>query len=183
MKRYLVFLVFIPILAAQDGATRHNLEVGGGGVYPIGGWLASEYSAGPALHAGYQLRLLKYLAAEGGWTGSWLPGTSCSRYGCEHPLGRVGFLDYGLRGIVPVAAGRVELSVGLGGGYIWYGPGDAPYYNGSLLQYSGRATVAVDRRRHFRVGFTVRTWRDTGSPIQQWLSTTVSVFYGFGKVR
>lgn len=183
MKRYLVFLVFIPILAAQDGATRHNLEVGGGGVYPIGGWLASEYSAGPALHAGYELRLLKYLAAEGGWTGSWLPGTSCSRYGCEHPLGRVGFLDYGLRGIVPVAAGRVELSAGLGGGYIWYGPGDAPYYNGSLLQYSGRATVAVDRRRHFRVGFTVRTWRDTGSPIQQWLSTTVSVFYGFGKVR
>ena len=183
MKRYLVFLVFIPILAAQDGETRHNLEVGGGGVYPIGGWLASEYSAGPALHAGYQLRLLKYLAAEGGWTGSWLPGTSCSRYGCEHPLGRVGFLDYGLRGIVPVAAGRVELSAGLGGGYIWYGPGDAPYYNGSLLQYSGRATVAVDRRRHFRVGFTVRTWRDTGSPIQQWLSTTVSVFYGFGKVR
>ena len=183
MKRYLVFLVFIPILAAQDGETRHNLEVGGGGVYPIGGWLASEYSAGPALHAGYQLRLLKYLAAEGGWTGSWLPGTSCSRYGCEHPVGRVGFLDYGLRGIVPVAAGRVELSAGLGGGYIWYGPGDAPYYNGSLLQYSGRATVAVDRRRHFRVGFTVRTWRDTGSPIQQWLSTTVSVFYGFGKVR
>ena len=183
MKRYLVFLVFIPILAAQNGETRHNLEVGGGGVFPIGGWLASNYSTGPALHAGYQLRLLKYLAAEGGWTGAWLPGSSCSRYGCEHPVGRVGFLDYGLRGIVPVAAGRVELSAGLGGGYIWYGPGDAPYYNGSLLQYSGRATVAVDRRRHLRVGFTARTWRDTGSPIQQWLSTTVSVFYGFGKVR
>jgi len=69
-----------------------------------------------------------------------------------------------------------------GRGYIWYGPDDH-YYNGSLLQYSGRATVAVDRRRHFRVGFTVRTWRDTGRPIQQWLSTTVSMVYGFGKVR
>ena len=183
MKRYLVLFVFIRVLAAQDGAARHSVEFGGGGVFPVGGYLASEYSAGPALHAGYELRLLKYLAAEGGWTGSWLPGSSCTRYGCEHPVGRVGFLDYGLRGIVPVADGRVELSAGLGGGYIWYGPGDAPYYNGSLLQYSGRATVAVDRRRHFRVGFTVRTWRDTGSPIQQWLSTTVSVVYGFGKVR
>ena len=182
MKRYLVFLVFLRILAAQDGETRHNLEVGGGGVYPVGGYWASEYSAGPALHAGYELRLLKYLAAESGWTGAWLPGTSCSRYGCEHPVGRVGFLDYGLRGIVPVASGRVELSAGLGGGYVWFGPDDH-YYNGSLLQYSGRATVAVDRHRHFRVGFTVRTWRDTGSPIQQWLSTTVSVVYGFGKVR
>ena len=76
MKRYLVFLVFIRILAAQDGGARHNLEVGGGGVFPIGGYWASEYSAGPALHAGYELRLLKYLAAESGWTGAWLPGTS-----------------------------------------------------------------------------------------------------------
>ena len=57
-------------------------------------------------------------AAVGGWTGSWLPGTSCTKFGCEHPCGEVGFLDYGLRGIVPAAAGRVELSAGLGGGYI-----------------------------------------------------------------
>jgi len=182
LKRCLVFFVFMRILAAQDGETRHNLEVGGSGVYPIGGYWASEYSAGPALHAGYGLRLHKYLAAEGGWTGSWLPGTSCSRYGCEHPREQVGFLDYGLRGIVPVASGRVELSAGLGGGYVWFGP-DNHYYNSSLLQYSGRATVALDRHQHFRVGFTVRTWRDTGRPIQQWLSTTVSVFYGFGKMR
>ena len=187
MKRYPGFFVWMSlcagVLAAQDGAARHSLEAGGGGMFPLSGWKASEYSAGPALHTGYQLRLQKYVAVEGGWTGSWLPGTSCSRYGCEHPVGRVGFLDYGLRGIVPVAAGRVELSAGLGGGYIWYGPGDAPYYNGSLLQYSGRATVAIDHHKHIRVGFTVRTWRDLGRPIQQWLSTTVSVVYGLGTVR
>ena len=187
MKRYPGCFVWMSllagVLAAQDGAARHSLEAGGGGVFPLSGWKASEYSAGPAVHAGYQLRLQKYVAVEAGWTGSWLPGTSCSRFGCEHPVGRVGFLDYGLRGIVPVAAGRVELSAGLGGGYIWYGPGDAPYYNGSLLQYSGRATVAIDHHKHFRVGFTIRTWRDLGRPIQQWLSTTVSVVYGLGTVR
>ena len=181
LKRYFIFFVFIRVLAAQDGEARHNLEIGGGGVFPIGGYLASEYSAGPSLYAGYELRLQKHLAAEGGWTGSWLPGTSCTRFGCAHPRGEVGFLDYGLRGVVPVASGRVELSAGLGGGDIWFGPEDH-YYNGSLLQYSGRATVAVDRHQHFRVGFTIRTWRDLGRPIQQWLSTTVSVVYGFGKL-
>jgi hypothetical protein len=97
-------------------------------------------------------------------------------------VGEVSFLDYGLRGIVPVAAGRVELSAGLGGGYIWYGPDDS-YYNGSLLQYSGKATVAIDHHKHFRVGFTIRTWRDLGRPTQQWLSTTLSVVYGLGTVR
>ena len=170
------------VLAAQDGAARHSLEAGGSGVFPISGWKASEYSAGPGLHAGYELRLQKHVAAEAGWTGSWLPGTSCTKFGCEHPRGKVSFLDYGLRGIFPVAAGRVELSAGLGGGYIWYGLDDR-YYNTPLLQYSGRATVAIDHHQHFRVGFTVRTWRDLGRPTQQWLSTTVSVVYGLGKVR
>jgi hypothetical protein len=33
------------------------------------------------------------------------------------------------------------------------------------------------------LGFTVRTWRDLGRPIQQWLSTTVSLIYGLGEVR
>ncbi len=97
------------VLAAQDGAARHSLEVGGSGVYPISGWKASEYSAGPGLHAGYELRLWKYVAADAGWTGSWLPGTSCSRYGCEHPRGEVSYLDYGLRGIVPGCPARLSL--------------------------------------------------------------------------
>jgi len=75
----------------------------------------------------------------------------------------------------------VELSAGLGGGYVWFGP-DNHYYNGSLLQYSGRATGGCRSSPALSRGLTVRTWRDTGSPIQQWLSTTVSVVYGFGKV-
>ncbi len=157
LKRYPGCLVFMSllagILAAQDGVARHNLEVGGGGVFPLSGWKASEYSAGPALHVGNQVRLQKYLAAEAGWTGSWLPGTSCSRYGCEHPRGEVGYLDYGLRGIVSVATGRVELSAGLGGGYIWYGPDDS-YFNrlaATVLRQggrSGRSSQALPRGLH-----------------------------------
>jgi len=46
LKRYLVFLVSYQS-CGQNGETRHNLEVGGGGVFPIGGWLASNYSTGP----------------------------------------------------------------------------------------------------------------------------------------
>jgi hypothetical protein len=191
LKLHPGFFVFISlcagVLAAQDGAARHSLEVGGGRASPLG-YTGAEYSAGPALYAGYELRLQKHVAVEAGWTGSWLPGTWCSsQFGCERLREETSFLDYGLRGIVPVAAGRVELSVGLGGGYIWYRPPEGYYYtsspNGSLLQYSGRATVAIDHHKHFRVGFTIRTWRDLGRPTQQWLSTAVGLIYGLGEVR
>lgn len=80
-----------------------------------------------------------------------------------------------------MVADRVELSVGSGGGYIWYDRGfENSFLDSALLQYSGKATFAFDHRKRFRLGFTVRTWRDLGRPTQQWLSTTGSVVYGIG---
>jgi hypothetical protein len=186
MKSHLYPLLFLcafaGTLTAQTSVTRHRLELDSAGVFPVGGYKADEYSAGPALRAGYELRLRQYLAVDLGWTSAWLPGTSCSRFGCDYPRYQNRLLDYGLRGVLPLAQDRVELSVGLGGGYIWFNKtsGDSGYYNGSLLQYSAKATVALDRSKHIRMGFSVRTWRDLGRPIQQWLSTAVGISYGFG---
>src|SRR5580704_16640115 len=81
---------------AQDGATRHAFEIGGGGVFPLNGYITNDYSAGPAGRAGYELRLIRPLGAEVGFTEAGLPGSACYRYGCTHPREPLKFLDYGL---------------------------------------------------------------------------------------
>ena len=88
------------------------------------------------------------------------------------------FLDYGLRGTAPLAGGRLDLSIGAGGGYVWNQW--KTYNNGALFQYSGKATYALDRKGRVRVGFTLRFWRDLGRPTQQWFSTSGSVIVGLG---
>jgi hypothetical protein len=92
-------------------------------------------------------------------------------------------LDYCLRGVAPLAAGRVEFSVGVGGGYVWHQYGFSGLFgsNQPLLQYSGKAAFALDRQGRSRVSLTLRTWRDIGRPTQQWLSTTVGVVVGLGR--
>jgi hypothetical protein len=173
-------------LSAQIPIPRANVEVDAVGVLPVAGFKAEEYSSGPGLRVGGEFRLFRNLAAEGGWTSAWMATSyQCSRFGCSYSRLQNKFLDYGLRGVLPLAAGRVELSLGVGGGSIWFdsASGDNYFYNGSLFQYSGKAAVALDRNGHWRANFTVRNWRDLGRPIQQWLSTAAGISYGFGPVR
>ena len=189
MTRHLLLLIFVGgfagTLAAQGSVMRHKLELDGAGVFPVSGYKAEEYSVGPGLRAGYELRLQKHIAADIGWTAAWLRGTSCSRFGCTYPRYQNRLVDYGLRGVLPLAQDRVELSVGLGGGYIWFdqSSGDSPYSNSSLLQYSVETTVAIDRSRRIRMAFSIRAWRDVGRPTQQWLSTAAGISYGFSRMQ
>lgn len=165
---------------AQTGPPLHNVEIGAAGLFPVSGYKTDAYSTGPGWHPGYEFRFLRPLGAEVGWTEAWLPGSSCESYGCTHPRETFKLMDYGLRGHILLDAGRFDFSAGVGGGYIWYQYGDS-FTNGSLFQYSGKAAVALDRRRRWRIAFTLRTWRDLGRPTQQWLSTTASVIFGFGR--
>jgi hypothetical protein len=167
---------FAGLLNAQN-AMRHAVTLDTGGMIPLSGWKTIAYSAGPALRTGYEIRLATFFAAEAGWTRAWMRGTTCNRFGCEHPRRQLRLVDFGLRGVAPLASGRIELSIGMGGGHAWLSDS---YLNELLLQYSARATVAVDSPNRFRVGATIRTWRDLGRPTQQWLSVTAGVTYGFG---
>ena len=181
-----VLVLTTGVLSAQVPIPRASIELDGAGVFPVSGFKAKEYSTGPGLRVGGEFRLHRNLLAETGWTGAWM-GTdyACNRFGCSYGRLENKFLDYGLRGVLPVAGGRIDLSVGVGGGYVWFdsGSGDNYFYNGSLLQYSGKAAIALDRKGRWRANFTVRSWRDLGRPIQQWLSTTAGVSYGFGSVH
>jgi hypothetical protein len=173
-------------LSAQVPISRANVEIDTAGVFPVDGFKAEEYSTGPGLRMGGEFRLHRNLVAEGGWTGAWMATYyNCNHLGCSYSRLENRFLDYGMRGVLPLAGGRVELSLGVGGGYIWFDSASngSSYYNGSLLQGSGKAAIALDRNGHWRFNFTVRTWRDLGRPIQQWLSTAAGISYGFGTVR
>lgn len=171
------------VSAAQTGFARHNFDFGAAGLFPMSGHKTAPYSPGPGWRAGYEFRGIKYLSAEVGFTNGWpMVSHSCSRFGCIDSRERLSLLDYGVRGIAPLAGGLVELSIGLGSGYVWHPFGAAGPFGTDqhLFQYSGGAAFAAGHTRRIRLVFGIRTWRDLGRPTQQWLSTTAGVRYGFG---
>jgi hypothetical protein len=182
----LIFIVAsAEILGAQSGSARHDFDFGATGIFPVSGYRTASYSAGPGWRGGYELRIMKHLGADVGFTEGWPVITDCERLGCTYSRQSLKLLDYGLRGVAPIAAGRIELSIGLGGGYVWHPHGFSGRFgpNQALLQYSGKAAFALTRSRRIRVTFGLRTWRDLGRPTQQWLSTAAGLSYGFGQVQ
>jgi hypothetical protein len=169
------------VLSAQGGVALHNVEVGGAGLFPVSGYKTNAYSPGFGWRPGYELRFLRPLGAEAGFTEAWLRGTQCTRSGCDHPREPLKLMDYGLRGHILLDDDRIDLSAGVGGGYIWYRYGDR-FTNGSLIQYSGKAAVAIDHGKRVHAAFTLRIWRDLGRPTQQWLSPTGSVIFALGRL-
>ena len=168
-------------LHAQNNSPLHTFEVGAAAVVPLSGYGTNGFSAGAGWRAGYQLRLLKHLGGETGFTEAWpvaIDTCLTFRFTCISSRQYLKFLDYGLRGTAPLAGGRLDLSIGAGGGYVWNQW--KTYNNGALFQYSGKATYALDRKGRVRVGFTLRFWRDLGRPTQQWFSTTGGVIVGLG---
>ena len=182
--RPFVCLILLPASSSSQSAVlRHDFEFGAAGLFPVSGYRAVGYSAGPGLRAGYEFRALKHFGAEAGFTDAWPVATEgCNRFGCTYSRQSLKLLDYGLRGVALLAGNRVELSIGLGGGYVWHPYGfSGPFGpNGHLLQYSGKAASAVDRSARFRLAVGVRTWRDLSRPTQQWLSTTGGVVISLG---
>ena len=161
---------------------RQEVSVGAGALSPLSGYKAEDHTDGFDLRVGYQLRWKRHIGAEVGWTGAWPSRTEFGRDFEQMVRDRLQLVDYGLRGIVQIARDRVELSAGVGGGYIWYDQGSSnSYLNGSLLQYSGRVAAPLNSRRRLWVGVTVRVWRDLGRPTQQWLSTSGDLTYRFGR--
>jgi hypothetical protein len=147
----------------------------------LDGYGTNGFSRGAGWRGGYELRLLKHLGAEAGFTEAWpIAIDTCltATFTCFSSRQYLKLLDYGLRGVAPLAGGRVELSIGVGGGYVWNQW--KTYNNGVLFQYSGKAVFALDRNGRVRVGFTLRLWRDLGRPTQQWFSTTGGVIVGLG---
>jgi hypothetical protein len=175
--RFLRLILVLPcvciIVSAQD-AGRSTVSIGAGGGFPAEFLRTDELSHGPAFSATYEFRLFRYLAPEIGLL-DFLPNlTSSSPHGTSVVRERVTLLSFGVRGILPLARGKVELFAGPSAVHIWSDDYDLTGYGAPswLIQIDGGFRVAIDRKRHFWVGPRCAFARDGGRPTEEWVSLT-----------
>ncbi len=197
----LFFLVVSPgILFAQDPDHTSTVTLSAGGqTYSYNSF---DQHGGPAFTGRYEFRLWKYFAVETGFD-TLLPethtaeilsvilsGQNLTAYfpGCKAcvivPISertQVRLLPFGGKAILPVANGRVELFLGLGGAYAWH----SDYGRDALLgQASFGGRLALDRKRHFWLGTSVRGYTNGFSNYsyrrQSWVSWTADFGLRFG---
>ncbi len=159
---------------------------------------------GPLFSGRYEYRLWKYFALETG-VDTLLPATHTVLFlpvissgqtlvsigpGCpacvivpETERTRVTILPFGAKGILPIVSGRVELFLGMGGAYAWHA--DYGQFRDALLaQASLGSRLALDRKRHYWLGTSVRGYStgfsNYGDRRQAWLSWTADFGFRFG---
>lgn len=186
--------------SGQDVVPSSTVTLGVGGL-PYADGAFSPQRGGPSFTGNYEFRFSRYLAAEAG-TDILLPsGVALEQIGLIPPgqsvfsntLGsgctancvlavsgrsQVTLLTYGFKGILPLAADRVELFAGIGGAYGCNSVGgrfDSAYGQGSV---GGR--FAVDRGHRFWLGTTLRGFTNFGRPQQAWLPWTFDLGIRFG---
>jgi hypothetical protein len=111
----------------------------------------------------YGYRPWRFLELEAGLTFAFQPGTEiCSRLGCYDPSDYYVWIPVGARLIAPLAAGRVELSLGGGGILERYWVSNPAYQYSITSQtgfggyFVGGVAVAIDKRRRWWAGTTER---------------------------
>jgi hypothetical protein len=173
-------ILFIPlasfcVMAAFGQGGRSAVSIGAGGGLPAGGYLTDEFSGGAAFAATYEFRLLKYVAPEIGLTDMLPKYTDYEKYETSVYNERVTLLSFGVRGVLPLAHGRVELFAGPAAAHLW----SSSYYLTQgyhapawLFEIDAGARIAVDRRHRFWIGPAARFARDAGRPTEEWISLT-----------
>jgi hypothetical protein len=157
---------------------RSTFSLGAGGGFPTGGEMTStsQIPDSAAFSASYEFRLFKYLAPEVGLV-NLIPDVPQNYKGYPLPSlrERVSLLSIGAHGILPLRRGRIELLAGAGAAHLFTTYNDLFFYFESphtIWQISGGGRIALDKRRHFWIGPTVRFSRDGGRPTEEWLSLT-----------
>jgi hypothetical protein len=186
---------------AQDFVHSSTLTLGAGGTpYSDNALYPGIQTGGPAFSGNYEFRISKFLAVEGG-TDILLPSglryrqtavlagsnllsyyvsPCCSMVGMiSTERSRVTFLNYGVKGILPLANERLELFAGIGGAYEWNSMGG--YLSGVLAQAHLGARVAVDRGRRFWLGTTLRGYGSFGQNRQDFVPLTFDFGVRFGR--
>ena len=193
-----LLLCFLPLVGAfgQDSTGTSTVTLSAGGETPTRNLFGE--SSGPVFNGNYEFRILKYLAVEAGvdnmlprtqqqqffpivsipYGVNLLPSTNTYVLAFSNDRTRSTFLPFGVRGILPVSHGRIELFSGVGGAYVW---NQFSFNNAWLAQVSVGGRVALDQKRHFWVGTTGRFFTNFGHDRQEWLSWTADLGLRFGR--
>lgn len=172
MRSFLVLIAYSSLAFCQDG--RSTISVGAGGSFPAGGELTftSQVPDSAAFSAAYEFRLFKYFAPEVSVVDL---APLIPQYG-EYPMPplrtRVTLVSLGARGVLPI--GRAELFAGGAAVHVSTSDQELLNFNSSpwIWQINGGGRIALDKRRRFWIGPTVRLSRDGGRPTQEWVSLT-----------
>jgi len=182
---FLILAVFIARFAsaAEPGFASSTLTAGAGGGFRVSGEGTNSWHNGPSFVGEYEFGLHKYVAATIGVDNLLLNHDVGSRFGTFTNRERITLVPFGLRATVPLSEGRVELFAGGGGAALnsseFYL--NNPYQGSKVLvQLNGGARFALDQAQRFRIGPTVRFYRDLGRPTQEWLSLSADSSYRFG---
>ncbi len=177
MKPLLVVLALAAPLVAEQPFRRHNLNLALGAGLPRGD-LKPFLSDSFGLNLGYGYRFHQNFQADIGldtvFHAARVRDFYESRFGDLRIRDFQYLLPFGARAILPAASGRLQVYGGGGGAYIRYQEsirqpfGDAyvrvecpvcQYRSGWGYYGMVGASVALDRRGHFRLGFNSRVYR------------------------
>ena len=151
--RALLFLFAFAVCADAQSEMRNTITFSGGWANNVGTKCCGDSAANLALT--YAYRLFPHVDLEAGIDSTLSLGTEAS--GAHYDFkadDRFIWVPFGVRGVLPLRRGRVELSVGAGGTYEKYLVG-SPAPSVGFVSRDGwggygsvSAAVAVDRRHH-----------------------------------
>jgi hypothetical protein len=165
INRALLLAFCVSVAASSQDAGHSTDAIGAGGGFPAGGYRTDAFSNSVAVSASYEFRPFGYVAPEVGLANLIPKYTNYSEYGTSVSRERVTLLSLGVRGILPVAHGRVELFAGPSVVHIWSSETELSqsYQSpGWLFEIDGGGRIAIDHGHHFWIGPTVRFARDGG---------------------
>jgi hypothetical protein len=165
----------LPLVTFGQTERFGTFSIGAGGGFPASGYRTDPFSNGASFAAAYEFRLWKYVAPHLDLVNLLPNHANYSKFGVSYSRERVTLLSFGVRGVVPLARGRVELFAGPGAVHVWSSQFEltsgfqAPSW---LLGIDAGGRMAIDRKHRFWIGPTVRYSRDGGRPTEEWVSLT-----------
>ncbi len=201
MNRYIspLFFLLVAVIGADgqeaNGTSTVTFGLGAGRPvsynYGVGG--------GPQLNGSYEYRFLRHWAAEfgvdtthvktgiesvtvtapGSATGVTNTASDTYSYTYSKTNALATSMPFGLRGILPLAQGRLELFGGGGGAYLW-NPGVYGNNGGWGWQASLGARLAVDQKRRYWFGTSGRYVHANGGYPPRWIVWTADPGFRFG---
>jgi hypothetical protein len=187
MRALILAIALVPLTNAQS-ELRNSLTFSGGYGRDIHSSCCQTNTA-VSLGATYGYRVFHNLEAEAGVVTALYPAAEI--FGAHYdikPDDRFVWVPFGLRGILPIKRGRVELSAAAGGLYEKYAVSNPNQAVGLESRdgwggyFASGAAIAIDRGRHFWLGASPRWYlanANRGYTHDRWFVITGELGFGF----
>jgi hypothetical protein len=153
--RAFILLFGLAACVVAQSEMRNTITFSGGFAQNVGNSCCGD--SAPSLALTYDYRLFPHVDLEAGVDTTLSLGTEARGANYDYKADdRFLWVPFGLKGVLPLRSGRVEVTAGAGGLYEKYLVGDNSGFFQSRDSWGGYASigvaVALDGRRHFWVG-------------------------------